>query len=308
MNIKKIRQEFADTMLEVGQNDEKLVVLLGDISHFIMQPFAKEFPDRFYNVGICEPTIVSMAAGLSKVGLIPVVHTIAPFIMERSFEQIKLDFCYHKLPGNLITVGSAFDYSNLGCTHHCYHDFALMKSLPDTQVFYPATCNEFNQLFKQAYNNDFLKLYRIPENQHGVEIDPLKVKVGESVKVVEGKDLTIVATGPQLKNAMEARKELSIKGWDAEIIYVHTIQPLDISLIRSSAEKTKRVLVIEEHNRFGGLGNDILCELYNIRDLQFSSLAINSFIHDYGTYEDHCSNLGLSVEGILNAVQKDMKK
>jgi transketolase len=305
LNNKKIRQEFADTMLEVGRKDDKLVVLLGDISHFIMQPFAKEFPQRFYNVGICEPTIVSIAAGLSKVGLIPVVHTIAPFIIERSFEQLKLDFCYHKLPGNLITVGSAFDYSNLGCTHHCYDDFTLIKSLPNTQIFYPATCSEFNQLFRQAYNNEFLKLYRIPENQHGVDIDPCKIKVGEAVKIVEGKNLTIVATGPQLRNALEARAKLALKGWDAEIIYIHTIQPLDISSIRASVEKTKRVLVIEEHNRFGGLGNEILCNLYDIQDLKFSSLAIKTFIHDYGTYEDHCTKLGLSVEGIVNAVQKD---
>lgn len=94
---KKIRQQFADTMLEVGQNDPNLVVLLGDISHFIMQPFAKACPGRFYNIGICEPTIVSMAAGLAKVGFYPVVHTIAPFILERSFEQQKILIC-HKFP------------------------------------------------------------------------------------------------------------------------------------------------------------------------------------------------------------------
>jgi transketolase len=295
-------------MLEIGQKDDRLVVLLGDISHFIMQPFAKAFPERFYNVGICEPTIVSMAAGLSKIGLIPVVHTIAPFIIERSFEQIKLDFCYHKLSGNLITVGSAFDYSNLGCTHHCYDDFALMKSLPDTQVFYPASCSEFNQLFGQAYDNDYLKVYRIPEKQHGEDIDPFKIKIGEAIKIIDGKDLTIVSTGPQLRNAIDARRELSLKGWNAEILYVHTIHPLDTTLIRSSVEKTKRVLVVEEHNRFGGLANDILCNLYDIRDLQYSSIAIKSFIHDYGTYEEHCLNLGLSVEGIVNAVQRDMTK
>lgn len=104
LNKKRIRQQFADTMLEVGQNDPNLVVLLGDISHFILQPFAKACPGRYYNVGICEPTIVSMAAGLAKVGFYPVVHTIAPFIVERSFEQIKLDFCYQQLDGNLVTV------------------------------------------------------------------------------------------------------------------------------------------------------------------------------------------------------------
>ena len=124
-----LRETFARTMLEVGQEDDKLVVLVGDIGHFALQPFARACPGRYYNVGILEPTIVSMSAGLAHAGLYPVAHTIAPFLIERSFEQIKLDFCYQGFGGTLITVGSAFDYSTLGCSHHCYDDFALIGSL-----------------------------------------------------------------------------------------------------------------------------------------------------------------------------------
>jgi len=104
LNRKSIRQQFADTMLDVGKEDPNLAVLVGDISHFILQPFAQACPGRYYNVGICEQTILSMAAGMSKIGFHPVVHTIAPFLIERGFEQIKLDFCYQKIPGNIITV------------------------------------------------------------------------------------------------------------------------------------------------------------------------------------------------------------
>lgn len=301
---KKIRQQFADTMLELGQNDPNLVVLLGDISHFIMQPFAKACPGRFYNIGICEPTIVSMAAGLAKLGFYPVVHTISPFILERSFEQLKLDFCYQQMPGNLITVGSAFDYSNLGCTHHCYDDFALMKSLPNTQIFYPASCDEFDTLFKQAYNNYFLSLFRIPENQHEQNLDPGMIKAGKAVKISEGKDMTLVALGPQLKNAVDAEKILSKKGWDVEIIYIHTVLPLDVATIRESVKKTKKVLIIEEHNRFGGTGYDILNAVYDIKNVQISSIAIDSFVHEYGSYEDICERLGLSVNGVIQSVSK----
>ena len=100
--MKKLRLEFADTMLEIGLNDPRLVVMVGDISHGILQPYAKACPGRYYNIGICEPTIVNMAAGLNKTGLIPVVHTIAPFITERSYEQIKLDFGYQNLSGNIV--------------------------------------------------------------------------------------------------------------------------------------------------------------------------------------------------------------
>ena len=179
---KKMRQQFADTLLDIGQKDPRLAVLIGDISHFILQPFAKACPGRFYNVGICEPTIISMAAGLAKTGLVPVVHTIAPFIMERSYEQIKLDFCYQGLAGNILTVGSAFDYANLGVTHHCYNDFALMKALPNTQVIYPASPVEFEVLFRQTYDNDQVTLFRVPEHQHGQVIDPAALKVGKEAR------------------------------------------------------------------------------------------------------------------------------
>ncbi len=159
MSVKTMRQQFVDTMINIGKTDSNLVVLVGDISHFIFQSFAKACPGRYYNVGICEPTIISMAAGLAKTGLYPVAHTIAPFIIERSFEQLKLDFCYQQLGGSIVTVGSVFDYSNLGCTHHCYGDFALLKTLQNTEIIYPACPNEFDTLFRQTYKNNNLTLF-----------------------------------------------------------------------------------------------------------------------------------------------------
>ena len=132
--IKKIRNQFADTVLEIGSKNKKVVIFVGDISHGIMQPFAKKFPNRYYNIGICEPAMVNVAAGLSKSGLIPIVHTIAPFLIERSYEQIKLDFGYQKLPVNLVSVGSSYDYSKLGCSHHCYSDFALMSQFENCNI------------------------------------------------------------------------------------------------------------------------------------------------------------------------------
>lgn len=303
MTTKPIRQQFADTMLEVGREDPNLVVLVGDISHFRLQPFAKACPGRYYNVGICEPTIVSMAAGLAKVGFYPVVHTIAPFIIERSFEQIKLDFCYQKLGGNLVSVGSAFDYANLGATHHCYGDFALLKTLPNTQITYLASTVEFDSLFRQAYQNGALTLFRIAAHQHGQEFKANDIQFGKGIKVTDGRNLTIVATGPQLRNALAARDGLGEMGWDADILYVHTIRPLDTELIRASVRKTRRVLVIEEHMRSGGLGDDVLRATRDLPNVQYASLSIpDRFVTEYGTYQNHCEKLGLTREGILQRV------
>ena len=302
---KPIRKQFADTMLEVGLEDPRLVVMVGDISHFNLQPFAEACPGRYYNVGICEPTIVSMAAGVARTGLLPVAHTIAPFLIERSFEQLKLDFCYHKLPGNMVTVGSAFDYSNLGCTHHCTNDFALLKTLDRAQITYPGSCVEFDQLFRQAYANDCLTLYRVPGRDHGVEFAPEDIVFGRGLKVRDGRNLTIVATGPHLRTALDAVDPLRGLGWDAEIVYIHTIRPLDTELLRASIGQTRRVVVVEEHVQSGGLGDDVLRCTHDLGGIGFASLSIGDrFVRRYGSYDEHLAELGLTVDGLVRRVRE----
>ncbi len=304
MSEKQVRQQFADTMLAVGQEDPDLVVMVGDISHGILQPFAKACPGRYYNVGILEPTIMSMGAGLARVGLYPVIHTIAPFLIERAFEQIKLDFCYHRLHGNIVTIGSAFDYAYLGCTHHCYGDFALLKTLQGVQITYPSTPVEFDALFRQAYRNEAVTVYRVPGSQHGVRFDVKDIQLGKGIKVADGRDVTLIATGPQLKTALGAREILAGRGCDAEVLYVHTIRPLDEDLIRGSVAKTQHVVVIEEHMRSGGLGDDVLRATRNLPTVRYASASIpDTFMRAYGSYEDHCAMVGLDPHGVAALVE-----
>ena len=217
--MKKIRQQWADLMLEIGAKDKKLVVLVGDISHGILKPYAKSFPNRYYNIGICEPSIVNMAAGLSKSGLNPVVHTIAPFITERSYEQIKLDFGYQKQSINLVSVGGSFDYSKLGCSHHCYTDVSLFSHFKNSYIIVPGTNEELKILFNKIYKEKKIKYFRIPEFSHNVSFKKKQIIFGKAIKVATGKDLTIAVTGTLLKNVIEARKILLKKGYSIEIIY-----------------------------------------------------------------------------------------
>jgi transketolase len=302
---KSTRQQFADTMLEIGHTDNDLVVMVGDIGHGMFKPFAAAFPTRYYNIGILEPTMISMGAGLAASGLTPVIHTIAPFIIERAFEQIKLDFCYHGLPGNIVTVGSAFDYSNLGCTHHCYGDFALLKTLPGTEICFPASAMEFDQLFKQSYQNKQLTVYRVAGTSHGVNFQSEDIIFGKGICVHEGDDITLISTGSHLKTVLATRDMLSSKGINAEVIYIHTIRPLDINLIRASVQKTRKVVVIEEHMRSGGLGDDVIREIYDIPKIKFYSASIpDKFVSNYGTYEELCESIGLTSEALLSSVNR----
>lgn len=302
--MKKMRNVFADSMLELGQVDPRLVVMVGDISHGILQPFAKACPGRYFNVGICEPTIVNMAAGVAKSGLIPVIHTIAPFIIERAFEQIKLDFGYQGLSGNFISVGSAFDYSQLGCSHHCYSDVPLMMQLTRSQIFFPASPVEFQGLFNQAYTQNTINYFRLPERTHGIVFEPSEIQVGQAIRVVEGDDLTILVIGSQLATALNVQKTLEEQGINLEILYYPTLKPFDEKALRDSVKKTKNLLVMEEIYHFGGMFSKALEVIRDIQEVKVHSIAIQDFIHTYGTYEELASEVGFSSEGIIQTIRE----
>lgn len=300
------RLQFAQTMLEVGQQDERLVVMVGDISHGILRPYAAACPRRYFNIGILEPTMMSMGAGLARVGLIPVLHTIAPFLIERSFEQLKLDFCYHKLAGNIITVGGTFDYANLGISHHCYGDVALLKTLPNVQITVPSTPVELDALFKQSYTSSAVTYFRVTGNEHPLEFAPQDIVFGQGIRLSEGQDLTLVAVGPQLRTALGARNLLEGRGISVELLYLHTVVPLDEALILASAQKTRRVLVVEEHMRRGGIGDDVLRLLRRNTSVQVASAAVpDRFVTSYGTYEEHLQSIGLTPAGLVALCQDE---
>jgi len=176
-----LRKTFANTMFEIAKNDDTLVVIVGDISHSIFKPFRDEFPNRYYNIGISEPGMVNVAAGLSANGLSPVVHTITPFLIERSYEQIKLDFAYQEFGINLVSVGGAFDYSKLGCSHHCYTDYSLIAQFKNANIFFPGSDIEFELLFKSSYNNKQINYFRLTEYPHGIGFGPSEISVGKGI-------------------------------------------------------------------------------------------------------------------------------
>ena len=292
-----LRVQFAQTVHELSHHDENLVVMVGDISHGIFKPFAEDYPERYYNIGICEPSMVSVGAGLSKAGFNPVLHTIAPFLIERSFEQIKLDFAYQNQNVNLVSVGGTFDYSQLGCSHHCYSDVSMMKQLPNTKIFLPGSTEEFDLLFRQNYASPGIKYYRLTENPHGADVQLTRpVKSGTLLK--QGGDLTIVTTGSQLKTCLAVCDLLQKKKLDVDLIYLSQIWPFDPDLIRSSVQKTGSLLVVSELHENGGLFDQCLKNCVDIK-LDFAQgFEIKDFVRAYGSYYDLCDEAGLTSENI----------
>ena len=299
--MKKLRLEFADTLLEIGPRDPRVVVMVGDISHGILQPFAKACPGRYYNIGICEPTIVNMAAGLNKVGLIPVLHTIAPFLIERAYEQIKLDFGYQNLSVNLVSVGGSFDYAQLGCSHHCYTDVSLLSHLKRSVVVMPGSPVEFNKLFRESYANGLINYFRLTETNHEVEFAQADIVFGKGIRLREGRDVTIAAIGTQLRNALVAADQLMSKGISADVLYFHTIKPFDHELLRASVEKTRHLVTVEELSAHDGLYDLCLRACIGIDGLHAKQLAVHDFIRGYGSYEELCASAGLTAESIVQS-------
>ncbi len=295
-----LRQQFADLMVDIGTADPRVVVLVGDISHGILQPFAEACPDRYYNIGICEPTMVNMAAGLNRVGLIPFVHTIAPFITERAYEQIKLDFGYQRLSLNLVSVGSSFDYSQLGCSHHCYTDVSILSHLAAATVMLPSSATELEQLLRETYAQDGIKYFRLPENTHDVDLSVHTIEAGKGIRVREGDDITIATTGPQLRNAVSAAAELSNAGVECDVLYFHTMKPFDAVLVLESTSKTRRLITIEELSAHDGLYNQCIRAAATVPLLSEAQLAVEDFIHEYGTYEQLCGAAGLTSDALVS--------
>ena len=302
--MKKLRQEFADTMFELGAKDKSLVVMVGDISHGILQPFAKKYKGRYFNIGICEPSMINLAAGFSKVGLNPVVHTIAPFITERSFEQIKLDFGYQKENMNLISVGGSFDYAQLGCSHHCYTDVSLLSHLKRSNIIIPGSPIEFNTIFKTIYKKKSINYYRLTENPHSIDFSKSDIIFGRGIKIKSGKDITIATIAPQLKSVMSASKKLEEYGISVEIIYFHTFKPFDSKILKTSVNKTRKLLSVEELSAHDGLFNQCLKSIMGLNKISFNHLAVKDFVFGYGTHQDMMESAGISEKHIIKTVKK----
>lgn len=299
-----LRQAFADTVHEISKNDDSTVVIVGDISHGIFGGFRAQFPDRYFNIGILEPAMTGIAAGMSKLGLNPIVHTIAPFLIERTFEQLKLDFGYQKLNVNLVSVGGTFDYSQLGVSHHSYSDVALVSHIPGSQIFLPGTSEEFQQLFRSSYQNYGIKYFRLTEHPHTEKLDYSTFEPGKSVLVQPGRDITLVVSGSgPLTESMKAVRDIA--GIDVEVIYTPSLKPFDEAFVRKSVSKTGKFLTVEElSSQSGGLFDCVMRSAPQGLPLYWDSIAVTGFNHDYGDYWNLLRSSGIRAEAIKSKIER----
>ena len=278
-----MRKQFKDTLLDLAQEDENIILVFGDISVFLFREFQERHPNRFYNMGICEGGLVSISAGLSSQGYIPFVHSIAPFVTERCFEQVKLDFCYNDFPGNIVSCGGTFDYAWDGSTHHCHNDIACFSMLPGMEVFQPGSAKEADFLIRKHYNNGKSSYFRLSDNPHHINLS-LEVNRGVVLRDI-GADVTVITAGPLLDYVLKATEDIQVN-----ILYFHTLKPLDTELLRKYSHTTFKV-VHDAHGLYETIGK------IATKPIHYLGLP-DKFITCYGTICDAREYAGLGIESI----------
>lgn len=283
-----MRDQFKETVSALAEIDEKVVVVLGDISMFQFRHFKDKHPERFFNMGICENTLISVTAGLASQGLRPFVHTIAPFLIDRSVEQIKLDMCYNQFGGNIVSTGATFDYAWDGATHHTHMDLAILRMLPTMGVCQPGSPRELDALIRARYAGQQPTYFRLSDNPHGFDLD---LPFGQAAVLKEGSDkLTIMTAGPILKTVYEGVSDL-----DVNLVYFNTIKPIDKVAVRRFSNTP--ILVI--HDAFGL--HEAVNETPNL-NTTYHGLP-DQFCAWYGTVHDLRKRIGLDPASIRQKVQ-----
>lgn len=287
-----MRKQFKQTLLDLAQRDDRIVVLLGDVSVYLLEEFRAKYPDRFYNLGICENTMISAAAGLSSQGFRPFVHTIAPFITERSLEQIKLDMCYNQFGANIVSCGASFDYAWDGATHHSYIDLEILRVLPNIEVIQPGSRAELDVLLRSQYHNGKTTYFRLSDYPHTIELPSIEFGKGIVVKDVSS-PVTVVTAGPLLGNVLEACSSLNVN-----LLYFHTLKPIDTALLRRYAH-TRFVVIHDAHGLFEAVTD--------IGGVTATSCALpDEFMSCYGKLSDVRAQAGLDVPTLRKKIEEQL--
>jgi transketolase len=307
---KDTRSGFGAGLTELGKTNENVVALCADlIGSLKMDDFKKNHPERFFQVGIAEANMIGLAAGLTVGGKIPFTGTFANFSTGRVYDQIRQSVAYSDKNVKICASHAGLTLGEDGATHQILEDIGLMKMLPGMTVINPCDYNQTKAAtiaIAEHHGPVYLRFGRpsvanfTPENQ--------TFEIGKALHLTEGTDVTIVATGHLVWEALEASKVLHEKGISAEVINIHTIKPLDDKAILKSVSKTGCIVTAEEHNYLGGLGESIARVLAQHQPTPQEFVATNDTFGESGTPAQLMEKYGLNSSAIIKAVEKVIKR
>ena len=308
--VKKIatRESYGNALVEIGKEHEDLVVLDADLAAATKTGiFKKEFPDRHIDCGIAEANMMGIAAGLSTCGKVPFASTFAMFAAGRAFEQVRNTIGYPHLNVKIGATHAGISVGEDGATHQCNEDIALMRTIPGMTIINPCDDIEAKAAVKAAYEMEgpvYLRFGRLAAPV--INKEDYQFEIGKGVMMREGSDVTIVATGLMVSNALEAAEKLAEDGINAEVINIHTIKPLDEDMIINSAKKTGKVITVEEHSVIGGLGSAVCDVLSEKCPTSVTKLGVNDMFGHSGPALELLKEFKLDGEGIYSQVKDIM--
>lgn len=307
-NLKSVRDGFGEALVELGQINKNVVVLTADLADSTrVKEFAKNFPDRFFQVGVAEQGLITIAAGMAEAGEIPFTTSYAVFSPGRTFEQIKVTAALNDLPVKIVGAHAGFGASMYGATHESLEDIALMRVIPNMVVISPVDFEEAKKATLATAENGkptYLRLAR----QDSPEITKLndKFEIGKVNILVESKNpqVAIIGTGPVLAEAINAAHDLGRSGIEVNVINCHTIKPIDEQAIARAARTCGAVVTVEEHQVMGGLGSavaEVLCKNFPV-PVEFVGVR-DSFGESARDYKELWKKFGLTKENIIGRVK-----
>tara|TARA_E500000178_G_C17034015_1_gene762229 strand:+ start:3149 stop:4069 length:921 start_codon:yes stop_codon:yes gene_type:complete len=305
-----MRNKLADVIYKKSKKNKKLCVLVADISPAgSMYKFRKKFPKRFINTGVAEQSMIGIAAGMALRGFKPFCYTIATFALYRPFEMIRVDLCYQNLPVTIVGMGTGTIYSTLGGTHLTQEDISIARSIPNMKVIAPCDPKEMEDAVKYCCINSRSPVYlRIGKAGEKIFVNKKSDKwvMGKIRKILPGKEICILTFGPIIKKAFEIKKLLEAEKISVEINSCHTLKPFDYITLNKKFKKFKKIIIIEDHSKIGGLAALVKAAAYESsykgKILSFS--LKDEFIHCYGNQDDLLMKHGITTNKIFNSILK----
>lgn len=303
------KEIYGRVLAEMSHDNDKIVGVTADLAKSTaIAWFAEAYPDRFYNVGIAEQNLMGIAAGMAKCGLIPFVSTFSIFASLRAGEQLRTDICYQNLNVKVIATHSGISFGQAGSTHHCTEDLAILKAIPNLTVVVPADGIETAKAVRACMEIDGPVYIRIGRGFEPplYESEDYEFEIGKGIELTQGTDLTIIGCGITVLQAVQAAKTLQeADGISVRVIDMHTIKPLDEEMILKAVMDTRRILVAEEHNTIGGLGDAVADVIARSgKGCAFHKLGIPDVFSEVGYPEDLYAYYKLDANGILDTARE----
>ncbi|MBU3133355.1 transketolase family protein [Clostridium gasigenes] len=303
---KATRESYGMALVELGLENEKVVVLDADLSKSTKtNDFKNQFKDRFFNAGIAEQNLMGMAAGFANVGNIPFASTFAVFATGRAFEIIRNSICYPKMNVKIAATHAGITVGEDGGSHQSIEDIALMTSLPNMTVIVPADHREAMKATKAAAKFDgpvYLRFGRC--NTEDIFDENYKFEIGKGVEIRKGNDITVIATGMMVQKAIEASRILEAEGVYVRVINISTIKPIDRKIIIKAARETKAIITAEEHSIIGGLGAMVAQVVCDEIPTKVKMIGINDVFGQSGTPDELMEKYNLTTEAIITKVKE----